>query len=92
MIRGAGIRSVASPASRPPREQVDIVLHGLGPVVHQVLVDIVRVEQRGVGEGFQQVLGQRFDQRLGLAAHVDAFEARAGLSVCHLGRNAVTAR
>ena len=65
-------------ASRQPSldDQVHVVLHGLGPVVHQVLIDVVGVEQRGLLEGGEQVLGERLDQRLGLVALGDAFEAR----------------
>ncbi len=40
-------------------DQVAVVLHGLGPVVHQVLVDVVGVDQRLVGVVGEQVLGQR---------------------------------
>ena len=65
-------------ASRQPSlgDQVDVVLHGLGPVVHEVLVHVVGVEQRGLLEGGQQVLGERFDERLGLVALGDAVQAR----------------
>ncbi|MNC70126.1 hypothetical protein D3C75_1209040 [compost metagenome] len=38
-------------------DQVAIVLHGLGPVVHEVLVDVVIVEQGRFGEGAEQVFG-----------------------------------
>ena len=57
-------------------KHVHIVLHGRGPVVHEVLIHIVGVEQRGFPKGFQQVLGQFLDQRLGFAALGDAFQAR----------------
>ena len=57
-------------------QQVNIVLHRLGPVVHEVLVHVVGVEQRGFLKGLQQIFGERFDQRLGLVAGLDAFEAR----------------
>ena len=48
-----------------------------------MLVDIVGVDQRGGLEGFQQALGQRFDQRLGLAAHVDAVAAAGRWPLFH---------
>ncbi|MNR49358.1 hypothetical protein D3C85_1687190 [compost metagenome] len=38
-------------------DQVAVVLHGLGPVVHEVLVDVVIVEQGRFGEGAEQVFG-----------------------------------
>ena len=62
-------------------DEVAIVLHGLGPVVHEVLIDVVGVEQRRGLEGGEQVLGDGFDQRLGMAVLGEALEARGvGLS------------
>ena len=29
------------------RREIDVVLHGGGPVIHEVLINIVGVEQRG---------------------------------------------
>ena len=49
-------------------DQVAVVLHGLGPVVHQVLVDVVMVEQGRLGEGAEQVFREFEDQLLGVAA------------------------
>ena len=34
-------------------EHVKIVLHGLGPVIHEVLVNIVGIEQSGFAKRFQ---------------------------------------
>ena len=62
-------------------DEVAIVLHGLGPVVHEVLIDVVGVEQRRGLEGGEQVLGDGFDERLGMAVLGEAFEPRGvGLS------------
>ena len=57
-------------------EHIDIVLHRLGPVVHEVLVNVVGIEQPGFAEGLQQLFRERFDERLGLAADGDAFQPR----------------
>ena len=57
-------------------DEVAVVLHGLGPVVHQVLIDVVGVEQRRGLEGGEQVLGDGLDERLGMAVLGEAFEAR----------------
>ena len=59
------------------RQQVHIVLHRLGPVVHQMLIDIVGVEQRRGPEGLQQTFGQGFDQRLGVVIALDAGQSGA---------------
>ena len=56
-------------------DEVAIVLHGLGPVVHEVLVDVVGIEQRRWPEGGEQVLGDGFDQRLGVAVLGEAGES-----------------
>ena len=62
-------------------DQVGVVLHGLGPVVHQVLVDVVGIEQRRLAEGGEQILGDGLDQRLGVAVLVEGGEAlRRGLA------------
>ena len=62
-------------------DQVAIVLHRLGPVVHEVLIDVVGIEQRRGLEGGEQVLGDGLDQRLGMAVLAEALEARrAGLA------------
>ena len=57
-------------------DQVGVVLHGRGPVVHQVLVDVVGVEQRHLAEAVEQRLGNLLDQRLGLAAALKGDELR----------------
>ena len=49
-------------------DQVAVVLHGLGPVVHQVLIDVVVVDERLAGVVGEQVLGQRGDDFLRMAA------------------------
>jgi hypothetical protein len=38
-----------------------VVLHRLGPVVHQVLVDVVGVDQARTTESFEQALGNGLD-------------------------------
>ena len=57
-------------------DEVAVVLHRLGPVVHQVLIDVVGIEQRRGLEGGEQVLGDGFDERLGMAVLGEAFEQR----------------
>ena len=57
-------------------DQVAVVLHRLGPVVHQVLVDVVGVDQRLAGVVGEQVLGQRGDDLLGMAAGLQRLERR----------------
>ena len=40
-------------------DQVAVVLHRLGPVVHQVLIDVVGVDERLAGVVGEQAFGQR---------------------------------
>ena len=60
-------------------DDVAVVLHGLGPVVHEVLIDVVVVDQRLAGIMGQQTLGEVGDDVLGIEAwfqgfkHCDAF-------------------
>ena len=50
------------------------------PVVHEVLIDVVGVEQRGGLEGGEQVLGDGFDEWFRVAVVGESLEARgAGL-------------
>ena len=58
--------------------EVAIVLHGLSPVVHEVLIDVVGIEERRGLEGGEQVLGDTFDERLGMAVLSEALEQRDG--------------
>ena len=95
MMSGGGIRSVLGLPSTTACQPSCTIMYTSScmvsvPVVHQVLIHIVGVEQRGGLEGFQQALGQRFDQRLGLAAHGDAFENRECWPSCHFSNRAVT--
>ena len=53
-------------------DQVAVVLHGLGPVVHQVLIDVVLVDERLAGVVGKQVLGQVDDDLLRMAAGLQA--------------------
>ena len=55
-------------------DQVAVVLHGLAPVVHQVLIDIVGVDERLTGVVREQALGQRCDDLLGMAAGLQSFK------------------
>ncbi len=71
----AGLRARLPPGIG---DEVAIVLHGLGPVVHEVLIDIVGVEQRRGLEGGEQVFGDGFDERLGMAVLGEALEQRDG--------------
>ncbi len=57
-------------------DQITIVLHRLGPVVHQVLVNVVGVEQRRALEGGEQILGDCVDEHLRVSAFVEAFQSR----------------
>ena len=57
-------------------DEVAVVLHRLGPVVHEVLIDVVGIEQRRGLEGGEQILGDGFDERLGMAVLGEAFEQR----------------
>ena len=67
-------------ASDPPGigDEVAIVLHGLGPVVHEVLIDVVGVQQRRGLEGGEQVPGDACDERLGMAVLGETLELRDG--------------
>ena len=69
----AGLRACFPPCIG---DEVAIVLHGLRPVVHEVLIDVVGVEQRGGLESGEQILGDGFDERLGMAVLGEAFEQR----------------
>ena len=53
---------------------VEIVLQGLGPVVHEVLVDGVGVDEGRAFELFKQGLGEFVDERLGLGVAIQAHE------------------
>ena len=71
------LKNLARLRARDPAvgsDQVAVVLHGFGPVVHQMLVDVVGIEQRSRLEGGQQILGERLDQLLGVAVLGEAFE------------------
>ena len=57
-------------------DEVGVVLHRLCPVVHQVLVDVVGIEQRRRLEDRKQVLGHRLDQRLRVVVLAERDEAR----------------
>jgi hypothetical protein len=57
-------------------DEVAVVLHGLDPVVHEVLIHVVGIEQRRSPEGGEQILGDGFDERLGMPVLGEAFEAR----------------
>ena len=70
-------------------DEVAIVLHGLGPVVHQVLIDVVGIEQRRGSKGGEQILGDGLDQRLGMTVLGEAFE-RGVLAFFHLAKSLVT--
>jgi hypothetical protein len=73
----AGLRARFPPSIG---DEVAIVLHGLGPVLHEVLIDVIGVEQRRGLEGGEQILGDGFDERLGMAVLGEALEQRrAGL-------------
>ncbi len=53
---------------------VYVILHGVGPVAHQVLVYIVFIDQTGFGKYAQDILGECFDQLFGVTAHAEALE------------------
>ena len=49
-------------------DEIAVVLHRLGPVVHEVLVDVVGVDERLVGVVGEQILGKPGDDLLRMAA------------------------
>ena len=51
-------------------DQVAVVLHRPGPVIHQMLVNVVAVDQRLAGVVLEQVFGQGRDQLLRLEARL----------------------
>src|ERR1035441_3578568 len=57
-------------------DEIAIVLHGLGPVVHEVLINVVGIDKRRGLEGGEQILGDSFDERLGMAGFGEALEVR----------------
>ena len=57
-------------------DQVAVVLHGLGPVVHEVLIDVVGVDERLAGVVGEQVFGKRGDHLLRMAAGLERLERR----------------
>jgi hypothetical protein len=60
--------------------EVRVVLQGLRPVVHEVLIDVVGVDERRGPEHGEQALGQCFDEGLRMAV------LREPLHEWHLGR------
>jgi hypothetical protein len=56
-----------------------VVLHGLGPVVHQVLIDVIGVNQRLAGVVGEQTLGKPSDDLLWVAAGLQGYSAFYGL-------------
>ena len=68
-------------------DEIAIVLHGLGPVVHEVLIDVVGIEKRRGLECGEQILGDGFDERLGMAVFGESLELR-GVGFLPLGRRA----
>ena len=60
-------------------DQVAVVLHRLRPVVHQVLVDVVGVDERLAGVVGEQVFGKRGDDFLGMAAGLEGLERLGAL-------------
>ena len=65
-------------------DEVAIVLHGLGPVVHQVLIEIVGIEKRRSPVRGEQMLGDGFDELFGMAAVSESLEPR-GISLLLIG-------
>ena len=55
-------------------DQVAIILHGLGPILHQALIDVVAVNERLAGVVGEEALGELHDDLLGMAADVQRFE------------------
>ena len=74
------LRGWAPPRPAVVGDEVAIVLHGLRPVIHEVLIHVVGIEQRRCSEGGEQILGDGFDERLGMAVLGEVLEQRgAGL-------------
>ena len=61
------------------RDQVGVVLHGLRPIIHQALVDVVGVKQRRLAEGGKQVFGDSLDQGLGVSVLAEGRELLGGV-------------
>jgi len=59
-------------------DEVAIVLHRLGPVVHQVLVDVVGVDERFVVIVLQELLGEFADDLFRVAACLEGFQRLRG--------------
>ena len=59
-------------------DQVAVVLHGRGPVIHQVLIDVVAGDQRLVRVVGQQALAEADDQGLGGEAGLQRLERGRG--------------
>ena len=51
-------------------DEMQVVLHGLRPVVHQPLIEVVGVKQGQAGEALQQVLRHGFNDLLGVGARL----------------------
>src|SRR5699024_5052607 len=51
-----------------------VILHRLGPVVHQVLVDVVFVNERGIRPGLEQIFRKRFNKRGGTGFFGNSFQ------------------
>ena len=76
-------------SSRPCDDQIDVVLHRLGPVVHEVLVDVVGVEQRGVRKVSSKSSERVSISALGWSPMVMPFR-RGVLAFFHFANSAVT--
>ncbi len=57
-------------------DEIAVVLHGLRPVIHEVLIHVIGIEQGRSPEGGEHVLGDGFDEGLGMAVLREALEAR----------------
>lgn len=57
-------------------DAIGIVLHRLGRVVHQVLIDVIGIEQRHFAKGFQQALGQGLNENLRSVVLAERLELR----------------
>src|SRR6266567_2806368 len=56
------------------RNHVHVILHGIRPVAHQVLVYIIFIDQPDFSKYPQQIFRKHFDQLLGMTTHAEALQ------------------
>ena len=66
-------------------DQIAVVLHGLGPVIHQVLIDVVFVDERLAAVVGEQVFGEVGNDLLWMTPGLQAPQ-RGGALLAPLGK------